>query len=366
MPIQEIDWNSYNIVAYVITPWQLKGVEAFFFKLLEQQVEIHALVILAEHDITGRCVYADDFAYKNPDITFLEVPKWNFNQQGRFDKVLPLWNVFYQSRRSTQELWCLLPGKINFRWLRFINQHCSARVHFVLLDDGTGGYNGYSGLSGYSKKKLYIAVKNRIYYLCINKLIRNGAFTDFRLLKKSGSGFIKNLGVGKYYAEAFKLYPCNDKGLLSKFEDSVVVNSQCLFDNKEINGIQDINVYDLINTCINQRVKVVLKAHPRETSIKRYKDFEWDIVETKGVTQEAIFANLLKKPKCVVGITSSTLINTSVLFGIKTISLAYFFLNEDISESLRKDVLDFIEMFSHIVCIPKSIEELNSCINECL
>ena len=187
---------------------------------------------------------------------------------------------------------------------------------------------------------------------------------DFRLLCFSKGQLIENTDVVKFYRNSLKNSICVEQNIKNCFENKVVINSQCLFDNQEIENDEDIETFSLFVNMLPRGTDVTLKPHPREKSLYRYDRFNWNILSNISYTQEEIFSGLQVKPKMVVGITSSTLINLHALFGIKTISLAKIFLKKNIPEGIRKDIIDFIKLYHNTVDMPENEMELKKLVED--
>lgn len=356
----EAKWATCNFIAYAMTPWQLRGIEAAIFYLREKGVEPSGFIILVEHEITGRCVNSSMISC-GEQINVIECSKWKFDDSK--NKIRNRISQFYsiiKNRRSENKVYVLNAGKVDFRWIGYVKEKCKKGTKYILLDDGLGGYTGYRGA-----RSLWW-IKIPVYDYLIKQLKRRGLYIDFRIMNIKSKTLISNPDVSTYYEQSFKRADKKiDKYLRSLFSDKIIINTQCLYDNKEIDGEQDINVWKkLYDALEGLNGDVIVKLHPRELSIERYKEFPWEIAPDCEFSQEEIIATSNIKPKCIVGITTSTLINISALFGIKTISLARLFLKEIIPDSSKRDCEDFIKLANNLVLIPHDENELRQAIKE--
>ena len=349
--------KNINFLAYIVTPWQVKGTEAFIKHMKSQGIVPHGFIFLAEHTTTGRCIYREDFNDAPSTIEIIEITDGAdifYNENKIVNKIKKLFALISISKRPN--CFVLNAGVVDLRWISFVHSIINKEIKYVLLDDGTGGYTNYNGLSNNSWKYRII------YSIDMFFLKRKNAVYDFRLLKNNNGKYILNEKISNYYVSTFHTNITNE--ISSKFSEAVVVNTQCLFDNKELNKEEDLQVWKILHEQIPDETKILIKPHPREVSLYRYSFLNWDIITNLSVTQEEILASLEIKPKCIIGITSSTLINTRALFNIRTISLAYFLLKQDIPKGLQKDVKDFIRMYDGIVDMPKTKDELRKIIME--
>lgn len=361
----DIELQNYDVIAYAITPWQLRGIEAALDYVHSlKKVRFGCLVIMAEHYITGRCIHNNELNINNDfyDVDIVYVDKWNFSNDGIkiTEEVSKL--VGALNDKASNPIYVLNAGKIDLRWINYIKKSINRNIVYILIDDGTGSYNGYKGLDC-SK---YKALKNHLYNCCIKFMERRKTIIDFRLLCFSEGQLVENTWVAQFYRNALLRSTAVGQDIKNYFTDRVVVNSQCFFDNKEIMDDEDIETFGLFADLLPQNIEVTLKPHPREKTLDRYAQFNWKIIPNISYTQEEIFAGLQANPKMVVGITSSTLINLHALFGVKTISLAKIFLKKNLPKGVRKDTNDFIKMYEKIVEMPKDEIELKKIIEEIL
>lgn len=356
-----IELRNYEAIAYAITPWQLRGIEAaldYIYNIKKEK--FRCLVIMAEHNITGRCISKDEFNINHDfyDADIVYVDKWHFSDDGI--KILEETSKIVSALRdkSTNPVYVLNAGKVDLRWIRYIKKSINRNIVYVLMDDGTGSYTSYAGLE-HSEYKIF---KNYLYNCCVKFMKKRETLIDFRLLCFSKGELVENSWVSEYYKNALVRTARLEQGVYCYYMDKIIINSQCLFDNKEIAANEDIDTFEVLSKLLPENIEVTLKPHPREKSLDRYAQFNWRLVPNINCTQEEIFAGLQVNPKMVIGITSSTLVNLHALFGIKTISLAKLFLKRNLPEGIRKDTSDFIKMYKNIVEMPEDEAELKQII----
>lgn len=141
-----------------------------------------------------------------------------------------------------------------------------------------------------------------------------------------------------------------------------MVNTQCLAENKITDGHLDLNLYEkVVDIAREIGLSVVLKPHPRELNVEKYKRLRIKLIPS-DTAQEAILANLEEKPKCIVSIFSSALLNAWGLFDIPAISLAKIMLKEEINEEFRRQLMDFIKQYNGVFLFPESYEKFKNAI----
>ena len=138
----------------------------------------------------------------------------------------------------------------------------------------------------------------------------------------------------------------------------MLFNTQCLFENKMSDGKTDLELYRLVSECTKSLgLKVALKPHPRELDLKKYSDFNIDIIPA-NISQEALLANTTDKPACVISIFSSTLLNAYGIFDIPVISLAKIFIKMGVSSTVEAQLNDYIKRYEKNFIFPETVDEL--------
>jgi len=356
--LNNLDSRAINFIAYAITPWHANGIDAAIKRLEQEGISLLGDIIISGHKYTGRCISEENFL-KHDLIDFIEINDgdWQFGQSGNpivelFERICEL----KKNRKYKDYIYVLNAGRLNYKWLIYIHKNYKRGVKFVLLDDGTGGYNGFRGTQKYE------VLKRSIYNLFKETLIRQNCFIDNRLFYFDKGRITVKRDIAYYYESVYKSTDKQiNEELLKKFESKIIINTQCLYDSKEIEGNQDIETFrqlDKVLCFTGKKERVLVKPHPRELSLDRYSVFGWDFLKECKYTQEEIIAKVSKKPLCVIGLTSSSLVNLNALFDIKTISLAKLFLKTDLPTGMKKDVEDFISLYGDIVEMPESEKDL--------
>lgn len=353
-----IKYKDYNFFAYICTPWQIKGVEVAINAIKKRGENVKGVVFLADHNITGRTIYKKDCPLMN-EIEWIEVDNEEYNKIYKTDNKIKRFYMSEKNFKLKNEVYVFCPGIINIGWLYLITAAFDKGISVILGDDGAGGYIGYGN-----------AYKNNIIKLFVHeyfetKLYRSNRIIDQRILTKNKQGYVRNEELAKEYSCVLS-ESGNDlsQDVVDDFSNKILLNTQCLYDNKGINGEQDLNTLQHLYDVLGDRNReVVIKPHPRELSLDRYNRFpEWKVITGVSITQEEIFAKLKVKPKAIIGMYSSTLINLKALFGVETISLANFYEREDISSDEKEICVNFVREFDGFVRCPKTDKDLKELI----
>lgn len=351
---------SINFISVAVTPWQVKGTLANIEFLKSKNITIKGILIVKEHNKTGSCV-EDDYleSFDKNNIQVYKTTRLTHDcKMNKFFKLFSVIIANINNNKNDNPIYILNFGYIDYTWLLICRDFTDRKVIFMLGDDGTGGDNGYRGSSSASfLKRIYKDINLKIANF-------NNAIIDNRLLHQYRNQLIVNKENSEIYRQILRKAIVNNK-LLQQFKNKIIINTQCMFDNGDLSGVQDIETFRMLYQCLGKKnTEVLLKPHPRETSLNRYADFNWEICGFNKITQEEIISQLDSKPKAVIGITSSTLVSLYTLFEIRTISLAKLFCQYDLPAGLRKDVDDFIKMYSDLVEMPSNISELQKIIDE--
>lgn len=357
-----------NFLATVITPWQAKGVEVAIEYLKQKSIYPCGYIILLEHHITGKCVTEASF-HLNDNFLFIKKDKLNFDEsKNLFLALIQRFYEVFRNKSYKEHFYIINSGRIDLKWVRYVHKIFHKRAIFILIDDGTGGYTGYKGLS--RQACIYYEIKNLIYKIFISILRYQDCYIDNRLMKFKRKKLEIDRNLAELYKNSLKTKDCyTSSGEKDILNGCVLINTQCFYDNNMIDSDQDISVLKILDNILKkdyQYKKVVFKTHPREKSLERYNEFEWTHFNDNGRSQEEILANIYNKPSIIIGITSSTLLNLKALFDIPTLSLAYFFLDKNLSNGVRQGVLDYIHLAKDIVLLPKNEEELRGYLNQYL
>lgn len=345
------NFKEYNFFSYICTPWQIKTVEVAINSLIMNEQQIKGIVFVVSHKISGKVITVEQCPQLE-NITWIEIEYEKFgemfNELNCLKKcVLQFLNFYYK-----ENIFVFCPGIISISWLYLISEAFRKHVTFILGDDGVIGY------CGYGEKQNILKEKNYSYLL--NRLNRMGRIIDQRVLRKTKTGYVRNEGIAKEYENVLAHAGISlDNSIIEALSDKILIVTQCIFDNGQISGEQDLKALQHLYDALGELNKiVVVKPHPREKSLDRYEKFGWKVLKGIKMTQEEIFAKLEKKPKMIVGIYSATLVNMKALFNVETVSLASFYLNEDIGKAERETCNNFISEFDGFVTVPKTDKEL--------
>ncbi len=366
-----------NFVAMAITPHQMIGVEAVIRYLTEHGKKLYGYILVTNHPDTGGSLDKANLKYHSDNIKYLNF-SYSFPQKD--NRVINNIKVKFDMFKT---IFCNIKktGAFYFVWTEVVNNIVYAinkaqndrKIIFIKIDDGAASYqppfeyrlsyllvhskNIYEVTKAYIKAYLF-SITTFLFENCLRK---QKAFIDatlfWRVVNNGKMHFVKNKMFTQYYRDAFVRENANFNG--KGFENAVVVNSQCFVESGITDGKVDYDIYSqLAKVLSDMGEKVIIKPHPREKNVARYRELGWKIYEDNHFSQEEILANLTVKPKAIIGFYSSTLLNAVGLFNIQVISLANIALQENISPVFRKELVSFKRNYNHCILFPKNWNQL--------
>lgn len=376
--IKLINAEDINFIAYAVTPLHSIGINASIHKLRDAGINLSGYILMMNHGTTGKAINENDFDVVGTDIIVISyVDSCKDNKQIFNSGIIKKMSL--ATKRVDNKKIFLLWTSIPFSFFDVLSLSSKeAEICFVQIDDGGSSYANvfkdmlqfklYEGNKDViSHVKAY--VKTRIAYditrLVLTELKLRKNYIDHRIFKtenkKNGCHYYPNTGVSKYYCDSFRKKNISvEKRIIDACSGSILINTQCLVENKITDGIIDMKVYrNLINMARDNGVRVVIKPHPREMDLSKYYELGVDIIPAE-LSQEVILANSEELPVCILSIFSSTLLNAYGLFDIPAISLAKIMLREDINSVFAGQLNDFIDQYKNVFIFPENMDELKN------
>lgn len=373
-----------NFIAFAMTPLHAHGVDAVIKFLNDTVGEVNGYIYIIPHPITGRLLTEKNFVNNysnivlvNGSITFSR----NRNMGNKiFDRIKALYNV---KKGNGKTIYVVATEMIPALFSVINKAIDKPAIKFIKIDDGAGSYlnpiedklsyvrsqygkdkNVISYVKGICKALAYCQYMSLLLYniKSSNKYIDANIFIYHNV--DNNKYFTSNSMISPYYKMVFKELGKNiPKDKLTIFNESVLFNTQCLAECNMTDGVIDLELYkEVISICNKYNKKVILKPHPREKNINKYKELGIVLLENKNYSQEILFACLDKMPYCVISIFSSTLLNAVGIYNIPAISLAKIMLNKKIDHSLSEQLKEYITQYEKLIIFPNSVEDLESII----
>lgn len=361
--IDDESMSGINFVGTVVTPWHVIGIKSAISYLEDKGIQPNGIVFIQKHASSGFLVDEDSFS----DIQNLKIVKTEFdipskNPILRLRRTIHYWKLRkqYLNARNDEALYVLNPWHINIeKTLDFFEY--SKDVQNIVFDEGLATYMESDEYFGSDVKGLKKTLhrrrikKSRL----VEKQLKDLGKLEYFTLFDSENGTLKiNENVAQYYRKTIE-HNYHQKNRTSgiDFTGKVLINTQTYVDDDQISNDEEIAILrQIVEECRNHNVDVVLKPHPREKNVDRFKTLGVELIKDIDLSQEELLVE--SKPKAIIGFASTTLVTASVLFGIEAFSLNKL-IKEDIGKVMRLDVERFNEIFSDYVHIVEQ-EELNS------
>lgn len=355
-----------------MTIQQVEGLETALLKLKRKNKIPQGCILLLSHSKTGRLLKKTDFLTLDNNISVYECCFC-----GKSNMLVALKNRIYTILKAwmyklngNEKIVYVASTVIDYKLLHIIESRVpDSKVIFVLLEDGAGAYinkiKNYiadSPIDGcYGYVRFVKGLCNIAYDELLKKILYfRGRIIDNRLFLKEKKRFIRNQEIAPYYDELYRRKGLAlNEDVINEFTDAVIINTQCLKENGITDGEIDFSLYKrLITELKNIGVKVVIKTHPRELNPEKYEQFGCPVFSERRYSQELIIAATKIKPRCIVSIYSSTLLNAKGIFGIPVISLANVFMQEyTVSRGLKKVLLDYVDDYRNIIDFPSNMDD---------
>ena len=199
------------------------------------------------------------------------------------------------------------------------------------------------------KKYLYTAMLKRK-----NELIENTLF-----VAKKGKLYPNRRAIMYLKRTIEELKDTYDFSKYKSYNGSVIICTQTYGEQNAIFGKEDLRI---VRECCRKAQKegyrVIIKPHPRERDLRKYEGMGAEIDIFNAVPLEAILAQAEPKPKCVIGITTTTLVSAQLFWKIPAFSIAKLIKRESYSKELIGDIDNYCKTFSGLVKIPMDIKDI--------
>lgn len=373
--------KNCNFIAITVTPLHANGVDAVLNYLKNSNIKVNGYVLMLPHGTTGRILNKGMFLNNMEDVHFIESELDCLRPASNLECLKAKVRILLENLRhnnKSKDFYIVGSYVILYwsYWIHFI--YPNKNIKFIVFDDGSGSYaNSFCkgltfaifshpiGKNYFKYPFVFIKYCFSFLYQYLNEYLLGNNIVRFTLFKKrihKGNVVLEiNNTVRDCYREVFENFgsQLDYNRLIKPFEGCALINPQPLIENKIIPENVDFNIYKRIVDIFNKfSIPVVVKPHPREIEPIKYNKFNCYVSDTGVYSQESILANVKIKPKCIISIYSSSLLNAVNLFDIPAISVAKIVLKENISAVLENLLKDFININKEKFFFPENYEEL--------
>lgn len=355
-----------NVVAFCITPWHSVGIEVALEKLNSLEKQLNGHLFICKHPKTGLALSPTSVnlsSYGNFKTEIYNIPAASPLKK-LFDHIYHFFHIIKSPNFSADKPSCYVISPLNPDY-KTISDAMKLRpdenIIAVVVDEGLGGRSRFSWFisrihDGINPLKSFITFLQEITLdkISYSQLVKKGCLIDQTLfVKKHGNFFVQNKLAEKYRSILETRNLADDKQNFSIYENAIIINTQPFEETGQLQNNADIySLKKIIQSLQNCGEKVIIKPHPREKNLDRYKDLGCIIEKRKGIAQEEILSTLKTKPKAVIGFCSTTLVTAKIFWDIPTYSCIHMINSKNISPSLNKDFKRFIKYYGNTVSIP--------------
>lgn len=278
---------------------------------------------------------------------------------------------------SNNDYYLIKPAHLRVSASQFVQIQCEnkdKRIKVIYLEEGIGSYirdtNRWNERmikkTGTFIDKLHLAISNFkswIEYDYVQKILdENMQIEYFTLFNKKGQSLSRNNQVCSLLKSIYLDERINKELTDNYYKGAILINSQPFME--EVNVSSDIDCYiKIVEICTKCGFRVVLKPHPREHNIDRYRCLNIEIDESHSrLSQETLLANTEIKPCAIIGYFSTTLITAKLFWDIPAICLGNLADCTHLS-GFEKDIESFVNVFQMYLFTPKTFEELEEFIS---
>ncbi len=351
--------TSINFIGRAISPLHVLGIESYVLHLRDQGITPKGFILVVPHDETGIGISEDCF---HKELYEGVTPVILTDGGSIGNKWFTLLKVLF-GHKQKNEIYFANPYRVEFNYVSAIADiRKDTGVHIVLTDEGGGSYlnNPYSFRTNRVPSWGFVDNLRFILYATFRDNALSHVFKArnlieyFLMLKKVENRWQRNDQCCKQILRMLKT--CSITEDYSELEDAVLICPGLLYEVGYLTVGQDVEIYKEILEKLGS-VKCVVKPHPRERNLERYRVMNCIIEQRHFTPIEEILANIKKLPKCVIGESSTILTSAAVLFGVKTISINKLINREYLTN--KKFFDNFNADFDELVLIPKTKEELD-------
>lgn len=383
-----------NFVALAVTPLHANAIDAAIIKLRSLGIELNGYILSIAHSKTGRIISKESF---HSNLTGISVINYDANTNKKDSIIIKIKRkieALVSFGNGNRKVYLLLTD-LDERMASAIRSVYGkdTTIIFVLIEEGLGSYSPLllrrlmwlkenSGGSPKSKifldvvKLLILSAYDAFYahqYIKIGQVFDYRIFEDGGIDKRGCTTFClkRNEKIINNYIEAFRIGGEDiPEEIIDQFNGALVYNPQCLLEEGLADGEIEYNIYeDVCHIAKKLEIKQVLKPHPRDNNALRYESLKIPICYYK-CSQEALFAKCKNKPKCLISLFSSTLLNARLIYDIPCISLSKILLNKiykgDITDKwgLSKVLKRHILQYSRYYDFPEDYRELENLLDK--
>lgn len=256
----------------------------------------------------------------------------------------------------------------------------SNKVEFLHYDEGVGSYLlnkedwfelGLSRVEGFKNKailRIMHSLARPIKIIQEKSLSRLVKYQRYGMFLENDDKFVVSQRNALLYKNAFEQLGKIQNNANCDYGQSVIIAGTHMFErNNAVDS--EVGFYkQLIDLIQRYNIEVIIRPHPCETNIEKYKGLGVIIDSHSDIPLESLIATLSKKPLAIIGTTSSAQLIANALWNVNCISTVELFRQRLLDDGAINTELNFrlnelnqaSIRFSNFIDSPKTFNELES------
>ncbi len=356
--------DQLDCLAIVVSSWHYLNALATIHNLNTQGLVRKAIILAVQHGRSGFIVDTRLWERNDPDLE-----KYYFHSKN----LPPLQDVarYLKAEVGENKTFYLLRSVGPSPELAAALWQAGIRRNYinVVIDEGLGYYlrntKGWL-LEGRKIKQSLPKFIERILKEWLYKVYTEAALKHRKqllyhtfFLKKGRTLIVNDSCVNCLRAVLEEAAACYSQDDYVIYENKLIICTQVFHDLEQIRNDADmVIIRQICDEARKHHIGVVIKPHPRETNINKYLSLGVEVDEKQSVPLEIILAGAKRKPLAIIGITTTSLVSASVLWGIDTFSILRLVGPKNFVYEVREDINHFSHCFSKFVALPNSVNDI--------
>lgn len=356
--------KSIDYVALVTSSWHFLSAVSTVKWLKHKKGVGRGMILVFEHPTDG-CIIEPALANAKW-FDDMEIYSFKF---GALATAREVKHYLRGHRKEGREFYILRPvmPKLEFSVMLY-NEDVRKNIVHIVIEEGLATYmRDWKGwlsedLHTHNLVDLWNQISMRTWrkYYSDAVLRRRDELIDNTIFIKKGEHLFKNKRAISYFKYVLqRTKDIYDYTAYEDYQNSVIVCTQTYGEQGRILNEADIHTLERLCRVLQKKgYQVIVKPHPREKDIDKYARMGWRVDTRNDVPLESILAGLDVKPKCIMGITTTTLVTAKLFWGISTVSIARLIARDSYTKEIADEINNFCKIFENIIQIPHSYEKI--------
>ena len=344
-----VECNGINFIGTAVTPWHAHGIDCAIKYIRSQGRTVKGLVFIKPALKEGKIYYIlDEQNFVNDCCEFYQLaaifntqPLYLLNKQfNRFQATARYNNQDYVDKHL---VFIASPWHLDLDLFICLHSHLHKSHSFRLMKVEEGLSTYFPAVNTFkhiwtvnAKNKKRLSLLASFLFQSFDKILQqrfehHTNWINLNLLKITSGNFHEN-----------------------------VILCTMAYLKSEIKGNSDVNTLEkIVEELHKQGVKIFLKPHPREIDYRiRYASLGCEFIDIPCSVESILVSN--SNIKAIISFSSTVLITAKLLFKIKAISILNLLDINMYGAYIQDEMHSFIDCFSSLVDMPKSLSELRS------